>query len=90
MDYMKERIDALHEIAREGWLVVYEAKEDLKGRVSGLNVVLGAEKALSAALGFIGITLKDVETQENLEKIKSEVAELKRLAGIAERNKIEN
>lgn len=76
-------------MARDGWLVVYEAKGDLKARVYGLNVVLGAEKGLNELLGFVGMTLKDVEMQEKLEKIRSEIAELKRLAGIVDKNDIE-
>ena len=69
--------------------MVYEAKEDWKSRVYGLNIVLRAERDLSEILGFVGITLKDIELQERLEKLRSEVDGLKRLAGSAEKNNIE-
>ena len=84
MRYLKERIDAMSEVGREGWLVVYEAKEDLKSRVSGLNVVLGAEKALGELVGFARVSLLDPEVQDRLEEVNSELAELRRLAHVAE------
>lgn len=88
MRYLKERIDAMREVIREGWLVGYEAKDDLRMRVAGLNVVLGAEKALSELFGFAGLSLIDLEVQEKLQKVDSELIELRRLAHLAESNTI--
>ncbi|MBI2184985.1 MAG: hypothetical protein HYU39_08525 [Thaumarchaeota archaeon] len=84
MRYLKERLDAMREVGREGWLVVYEARDDLRMRVSGLNVVLGAEKAIGELLGFTGISLTDLEVQDRLEKMDVEITDLRRLVHLAE------
>lgn len=89
MRYLKERIDAISEISREAWLVVYDAKDDLRMKVSGLNIVLGAEKTLSELMGFAGLSVIELEVQDRMEKMDVELAELRRLAGIAERNYIQ-
>ena len=89
MHYLKERIDAMREVIREGWLVVYESRDNLKMRVSGLNVVLGGEKALGDILGVSGVSMMDLEVQDKLEVLDKELTELRRIASIAERNRIE-
>ena len=85
---MKERLDSLQEIIREGWQVVQHSNDDLKMKVSGLNVLLGAERTLSEMLGFARISMLDLEVQERLEKTDVELTKLRRLAGIAEKNVI--
>ena len=57
-------------------------------KVAGLNAVLGAEKALDDLLGFSGISMMEMEVQDKLEHLDVEVTDLRRLAGIAERNRI--
>lgn len=87
--YLKERVDALQGVVREGWLIIAASRDDLKTRVSGLNAVLGAEKALCDLLGFSGITMLDLEAQEKLDAMDKQLEELRRSAGIAKNNRIE-
>ena len=89
MHYLKERLDAMSEVIREGWRVVDESGDNLKMRISGLNVVLGGEKALGDLLGVSGVSMMDLEVQDKLEVLDKELTELRRIASIAERNRIE-
>ena len=89
MHYLKERLDAMSEVIREGWRVVDESGDNLKMRISGLNVVLGGEKALGDILGVSGVSMMDLEVQDKLEVLDKELTELRRIASIAERNRIE-
>jgi len=54
-----------------------------------LNVVLGGEKALGDILGVSGVSMMDLEVQDKLEVLDKELTELRRIASIAERNRIE-
>lgn len=84
--YLKEQLDILRELMREGWLVAFEAKENLKTRVAGLNVVLGAAKAVNEVLGFTGVSMRDEEMQQAIVRNDREIANLKRLVLLAQGN----
>jgi len=65
MRYLKERVDAMIGAIREGWAVVDESKDNLKMRISGLNVILGGERALTELLGFSGVSMLEVDPSVN-------------------------
>lgn len=88
-EYLHNSVRSYEEILREGWASVYALREEPKAKLGALSVVLGAQKALDELFGFTGVTMADLEAQEQLSRLQSEFAEIKRLAGIAQNNTIQ-